>query len=189
MKKTLLITCLSLITTIGFSQTKIPTKAAPKSNNNATQPASNKPAGAASGSEKFAKPADSQGNSAAPETNPIDNSKVIAIDLINALLKSESKLMDKEQLSSAATMIASANNNDELYNALRMVIESAPAGVYKSGNVDAGRQMAGNFNSDLELGSFNSLLLKWEMLLNPVCFDAAWKTNEAKWKKQIQGTK
>lgn len=189
MKKTALIICLSAITTFGFSQTKPAGKTAPKPSSNATQPASNKPAGAASGSEKLTKPADSQGNSAAPETNPIDNSKVIATDLLNALLKSESKLMDKEQLSSALSMVASANNTDELYNALRMVIESAPAGVYKSGNVDAGRQMAGNFNSDLELGSFNSLLLKWEMLLNPVCFDAAWKTNEAKWKKQIQGTK
>jgi hypothetical protein len=188
MKKTVLIICLSAITTFGFSQTKTPTKA-PKSNNNATQPASSKPAGAASGSEKLAKPANSEGNSAAPETNPIDNSKAIANELITALLKSENKLIDKEQLSSAATMVASANNNEELYNALRMIIESAPAGVYKSGNVEAGRQMAGNFNSDLELGSFNSLLLKWEMLLNPICFDASWKTSEAKWKKQIQGIK
>ena len=189
MKKTLLIICLSVIATLGFSQTKTPSKAAPKATNNTAQPAKPKPDATAPGSEKVAIPASTSAGSATPVTSPIDNSKALANDLLYSLQKSENKLMDKEQLSVALTMLASASNNEELYNTIRMIIESAPAGVYKSGNVEAGRQMAGNFNSDLELASFNSLLLKWEMLLNPICFDAAWKTNEVKWKKQIQGTK
>jgi len=189
MKKTALIIALSVITTVGFSQTKPVAKPAPKSSNNATQPATSKPNGEAAGTEKIAKPASTQGNAAAPETNPIDKSKAIASELITSLLKSDNKVIDKEQLNSAVSLIGGANNNDELYNAMRMIIESTPSEAYKSGNAEAGRQMSGNFNSDLELGGFNSLLLKWEMLLNPTCFDAAWKTNSVKWKKQIQGTK
>ena len=189
MKKTLLIACLSVMTTAGFSQTKPAAKPAPKPSNNATQPANSKPAGEASSSEKIAKPANSQGSSAAPEANPIDNSKAIASELLMSLTKSDSKTIDKDQLNSAMSMVANANNTDELYNAVRQVIESTPASAYKSNNADAGRQMSGNFNGDLELAGFNSLLMKWEMLLNPTCFDAAWKTNSVKWKKQIQGTK
>jgi hypothetical protein len=171
MKKTLLIACLSVMTTVGFSQSKPAAKPAPKPSNKTTQPAN------------------TQGNAAAPEANPIDNSKALAGELLTSILKSESKTFDKEQLKNSVSMIAGANNNDELINAMRSVIESAPAEAYKSGNVEAGRQMTANFNGELELGGFNSLLLKWEMLLNPTCFDAAWKTNSVKWKKQIQGTK
>jgi hypothetical protein len=187
MKKTLFIASLCLITTLGYSQTKTPAKTAPKSNNNVVNPALSKPNGSVAGSEKIAKPASSQG--AAPETNPIDNSKALASELLNSLLRSENKAIDKEQLGSTISLIGGANNNDELYNAMRMIIESTPAEAYKSGNAEAGRQIAGNFNSDLELGGFNSLLMKWEMLLNPTCYAAAWKTNSVKWKKQIQGTK
>jgi hypothetical protein len=189
MKKTVLIIGISLIATVGFSQTKPAAKPAPKSSNNATQPATSKPNGEAAGTEKIAKPASMQGNAAAPETNPIDKSKAIASELIASLAKSDNNIFDKEQLRNALSLIAGANNSEELINAMRSTIESAPAEAYKSGNAEAGRQMSGNFNSDLELGGFNSLLLKWEMLLNPTCFDAAWKTNSVKWKKQIQGTK
>jgi hypothetical protein len=189
MKKTLLIACLSVMTTAGFSQTKPAAKPAPKPSNNATQPAASKPNGESAATEKIAKPADSQVNAAAPEANPIDKSKAIASELLMSIMKSENKAFEKEQLNNAITTIEGANNNDELFNAFRFILESTPGEAYKSGNAEAGRQMVGNFNSDLELSSFNSLLMKWEMLLNPTCFDAAWKTNSVKWKKQIQGTK
>jgi len=48
--------------------------------------------------------------------------------------------------------------------------------------------MTGDFTLDVDYPGFNSLIMKWEMLLKPECFDAVWKTNEANWKKDIQAT-
>lgn len=186
MKKTILIACLNLIAVAGFAQTKSPVKAAPKSNSNSPQKVVAAPSGTSSNSEKIVKQSTTEGNAAGPEVNPMDKSKAIVGDLLTSLIKSESKIFDKELLGSTSSVVATANNTDEFYNAIRTLIESAPADVYKSGNAEAGRQIAGSLNGDTELTGFNSLILKWEMLLNPTCFDAEWKTNEVKWKKQIQ---
>ena len=193
MKKILLIACLTVITTVSFSQTKTQTKPqakpAAKPTNNAVQPAAAKPSGEGTGSEKIEKPANAEGSGSAATANPLDKSKSVAIQLLSSMAKADNKVMDKDMLNGAVAAISSSGNTDDLINNTRMVLESAPAEAYKSGNADAGRQMAGNFNSDLELNSFNSLLLKWESLLNPSCFDASWKVNEVKWKKEISGTK
>lgn len=187
MKKTVLIVCLSAITTFGFSQTKTPAKPAPKASNNAAQPAATKPSGVSAASEKIATPA-SEGQGA-PTVNPIEKSKVIAIDLFTAIVKSSNRAIDKDALNAAIATIGSSTNKDDLFNAVRMIVESAPGEAYKTGNLEAGRQISGNFNSDLELDGFNSIIMKWESLVKPECFEDAWKTNEVKWKKQIQGTK
>ena len=61
MKKILLIACLTVITTVSFSQTKTQTKPqakpAAKPTNNTVQPAAAKPSGEGTGSEKIEKPA------------------------------------------------------------------------------------------------------------------------------------
>ena len=110
------------------------------------------------------------------------------MQLIQSLSKSESTLISKDVLNEAMKMITEGNDIEALFTVFRIVMKATPDQAYKSNNAEAGRQMTGEFTLDVDYPAFNSLIMKWEMLLKPECFDAAWKTNEAKWKKDIQAT-
>ena len=188
MKKTLFIASLCLITTLGYSQTKPSESAASKPKENVMQPVVEKKAEVNAPADKKAKQNKSKAKATTPKTDQLKKSKGIALQLIQSLLKSDSRLISKEVLADATKMITESSDKEGLFNVFRIVMKATPDQAYKSYNSEAGRLMTGEFAQDVDYAGFNSLIMKWEMLLSPECFDAAWSTNEAKWKKDIQGT-
>jgi hypothetical protein len=188
MKKTLFIVSLGLITTLGYSQTTPPDNSAPKKEENVLQPIVQKKTEVASPSDKKAKQNKTKVKATVPKAEQLKKSKAISMQLIQSLSKSESRLISKDVLNDATKMITVGNDIEALFTVFRIVMKATPDQAYKSNNADAGRQMTGEFTLDVDYPALNSLIMKWEMLLKPECFDAAWKTNEAKWKKDIQAT-
>ncbi|MFM2155962.1 MAG: hypothetical protein RL516_711 [Bacteroidota bacterium] len=188
MKKTLFIASLSLITTLGYSQTTPTDNSAPKQQENVLQPIVQKKTEVASPSDKKAKQNKTKVKAAIPKAEQLKKSKAISMQLIQSLSKSESILISKNVLNDAMKMITESNDIEGLFSVFRIVMKASPDQAYKSNNAEAGRLMTGDFTLDVDYPGFNSLIMKWEMLLKPECFDAAWKTNEAKWKKDIQAT-
>jgi hypothetical protein len=188
MKKTLFIASLCLITTLGYSQTSPTDNSAPKKEENVLQPIVQKKTEVASPSDKKAKQNKTKVKATVPKGEQLKKSKAISMQLIQSLSKSESTLISKDVLNEAMKMITEGNDIEALFTVFRIVMKATPDQAYKSNNAEAGRQMTGEFTLDVDYPGFNSLIMKWEMLLKPECFDAAWKTNEAKWKKDIQAT-
>jgi hypothetical protein len=188
MKKTLFIASLCLITTLGYSQTSPTDNSAPKKEENVLQPIVQKKTEVASPSDKKAKQNKTKVKATVPKGEQLKKSKAISMQLIQSLSKSESTLISKDVLNEAMKMITEGNDIEALFTVFRIVMKATPDQAYKSNNAEAGRQMTGEFTLDVDYPAFNSLIMKWEMLLKPECFDAAWKTNEAKWKKDIQAT-
>jgi hypothetical protein len=188
MKKTLFIVSLGLITTLGYSQTTPTDNSAPKKEENVLQPIVQKKTEAASPSDKKAKQNKTKVKATVPKAEQLKKSKAISMQLIQSLSKSESTLISKDVLNEAMKMITESNDIEALFTVFRIVMKASPDQAYKSNNAEAGRQMTGEFTLDVDYSALNSLIMKWEMLLKPECFDAAWKTNEAKWKKDIQAT-
>jgi hypothetical protein len=188
MKKTLFIVSLGLITTLGYSQTTPTENSAPKKEENVLQPIVQKKTEAASPSDKKAKQNKTKVKATVPKAEQLKKSKAISMQLIQSLSKSESTLISKDVLNEAMKMITESNDIEALFTVFRIVMKASPDQAYKSNNAEAGRQMTGEFTLDVDYSALNSLIMKWEMLLKPECFDAAWKTNEAKWKKDIQAT-
>jgi hypothetical protein len=188
MKKTLFIATLCLVTTFGYSQTTPENGTAPKQNENVLQPIVEKKTEVNAPTDKKAKQNKNKVKAAPPKTDQLKKSKGIALQLIQSLLKSDSRLISKDVLTDATKMITESSDKEGLFNVFRIVMKATPDQAYKSYNAEAGRLMTGEFTQDIEYAGFNSLIMKWEMLLNPECFDAAWSTNEAKWKKDIQVT-
>ena len=188
MKNTLFIGSLCLITTLGYTQTTPTNNSAPKPQENVLQPIVEKKAEVIAPADKKAKQNKNKAKAAAPKTDQLKKSKGIALQLIQSLLKSDSRLISKEVLADATRMITESSDKEGLFNVFRIVMKATPDQAYKSYNSEAGRLMTGEFAQDVEYAGFNSLIMKWEMLLNPECFDSAWKTNEVKWKKDIQAT-
>jgi hypothetical protein len=188
MKKTLFIVSLGLITTLGYSQTTPTDNSAPKKEENVLQPIVQKKTEVASPSDKKAKQNKTKVKAAVPKAEQLKKSKAISMQLIQSLSKSESRLISKDVLNESMKMITEANDIEALFTVFRIVMKATPDQAYKSNNAEAGRLMTGEFTQDVDCAGLNSLIMKWEMLLKPECFDAAWKTNEAKWKKDIQAT-
>ena len=188
MKKTLFIASLVLTTTLGYSQTSPTDNSAPKKEENVLQPIVQKKTEVASPSDKKAKQNKTKVKATVPKGEQLKKSKAISMQLIQSLSKSESTLISKDVLNEAMKMITEGNDIEALFTVFRIVMKATPDQAYKSNNAEAGRQMTGEFTLDVDYPAFNSLIMKWEMLLKPECFDAAWKTNEAKWKKDIQAT-
>ena len=191
MKKTLFIASLCLITTLGYSQTTPTDNSAPKKEENVLQPIVQKKTEVASPSDKKAKQNKTKVKATVPKAEQVKKSKAIAMQLIQSLSKSESTLISKDILNDAMKMITAITESSDMegmFTIFRIVMKATPDQAYKSNNAAAGRQMTGEFTLDVDYPALNSLIMKWEMLLKPECFDAAWKTNEAKWKKDIQAT-
>jgi hypothetical protein len=188
MKKTLFIASLSLITTLGYAQTTPTDNSAVKPKENALQPNVQKKKEVASPSDKKSKQNQTKVKAAVPLAEQLKKSKAISMQLLQSLSKSESILISKNVLNDAMKMITESNEIGNLFNAFRIVMKATPDQAYKSSNAQQGRIMTNEFTPDVDYPGFNSLIMKWEMLLKPECFDAAWKTNEAKWKKDIQAT-
>jgi hypothetical protein len=188
MKKTLFIVSLGLITTLGYSQTTPTENSAPKKEENVLQPIVQKKTEAASPSDKKAKQNKTKVKATVPKAEQLKKSKALSTQLIQSLSKSENILISKDVLNDATKMITEGNDIEALFTVFRIVMKATPDQAYKSNNAEAGRLMTGEFTLDVDYPAFNSLIMKWEMLLKPECFDAAWKTNEAKWKKDIQAT-
>lgn len=188
MKKTLLIASLGLITTLGYTQTTPTDNSAPKPQENALKPIVEKKAEVASPSDKKAKQNKTKVKAAVPKAEQLKKSKVLSTQLIQSLSKSDSRLISKDILTDAIKMITESNEIENLFNVFRIVMKATPDQAYKSSNAEEGRIMTGEFNLDVDYAAFNGIIMKWEMLLKPECFDAAWKTNEVKWKKDIQAT-
>jgi gas vesicle protein len=188
MKKTLLIASLGLITTLGYSQTTPTGNSAPKPQENALKPIVEKKTEVASPSDKKAKQNKKKVKASVPMAEQLKKSKAISMQLIQSLSKSESTLISKNVLNDAMKMITESNEIGNLFNAFRIVMKATPDQAYKSSNAQEGRIMTNEFTPDVDYAAFNGIIMKWEMLLKPECFDAAWKTNEVKWKKDIQAT-
>jgi hypothetical protein len=188
MKKTLFIATLCLVTTFGYSQTTPTDNTAPKKEENLLQPIVQKKTEVASPSDKKAKQNKTKVKASVPKAEQLKKSKAISMQLIQSLSKSESTLISKSVLNDAMKMITESNEIENLFTVFRIVMKATPDQAYKSNNAEAGRVMTGEFMQDVDYAGLNSIIMKWEMLLKPECFDAAWKTNEAKWKKDIQAT-
>ena len=188
MKKTLFIATLCLVTTFGYSQTTPENGTAPKQNENVMQPIVEKKTEVNTPTDKKAKQNKTKVKAAVPKAEQLKKSKAISMQLIQSLSKSDSRLISKDVLTDAMKMITESSEIENLFTVFRIVMKATPDQAYKSNNAEAGRQMTGEFTQDIEYSGFNSLIMTWEMLLKPECFDAAWKTNEAKWKKDIQAT-
>lgn len=190
MKKTLFIASLGLITTLGYSQSTPTNNAAPNQKENVLKPATEKETEVASPSDftttHLIEIPTANAEQDKLQREQLKKSKAISMQLMQSLSKSNSTIISKDLLNEAIKMINEGSDIEALFTVFRTMMKATPDQAYKSNNAEAGHIMTGAFTQDVDYPALNSLIMKWEMLLKPECFDAAWKTNEANWKKDIK---
>ena len=162
MKKTLFIASLCLITTLGYSQT----------NQNGDR-------------EEMVSPPKAI-DEAVDMVSANNKSKLATTQIVKAMLKSNFKKLDTTMLKNTIGMLGDCHRKGELYNNMRVVMMSTPAEAYKSDNIEAAKKIASSINDEIDFKMYNSLLLKWQMLLKPAALGAKWPTMEAAWKSNLQ---
>ncbi len=161
MKKTVLIICLSAITTFGFSQIN-----------------------QSGDREEMVAPKAIDENADMVSAN--NKSKLATIQIVKAMLNSNFKKLDTNLLKNTVAMLGDCKKKGELFNNMRVVIVSTPVEAYKSENTEAGKKIAAALNDETDFKMYNSLLLKWQMLLKPAALGASWPTMEAAWKNNLK---
>jgi len=164
MKKTLLIVALSFVTQFGFSQTN-----------------------QSGDREEFPSP------KAIDETNekmPVNNnSKQATIQIVKAMQGSKFSKLDTTLLRNTINLLGECKKKNELINCLRVIISSTPSEAYKSESAEEGKKMTQMLTDESDFNQYNSLLLKWQMLLKPAALGAKWPTIEPTWRSSLQATK